>query len=206
MSVFELVLLVIAGLLLIMAAMLSVFAASELTKTSGYKNDAKLKSSHKWLTWSSVVAWVGIVILLIMLIVYIDQASKAQSGDMSSTWGVRLFLFFTLAILIAAGVMAALGAIDIQNSKNVAEVKKTGAQNNAIAATVLMLAGAGLIIIAFIASLFNKGPKKEEDVGSEKKSKAEKGESPGGILHIGSTGKSAELEELIEKDPELLLA
>ena len=171
--------------------MLSVFAASELTKTSGYKNDPKLKSAHKWLTWSSVVAWVGIVILLIMLIIYIDQASKAQSGDMSHTWGVRLFLFFTLAILIAAGVMAAMGAVDIQNSKNTAEVKKTGAQNNAIAATVLMLAGAGLIIIAFIASLFNKGPEKED--GGEKSA-------------IGEEGESTELEELIAKDPELLLA
>lgn len=206
MSIFELVLLILVALLLVIAAVFAVLAALQVTQVSGYDSDAKLRTAHKWLTWASVVGWLGVIIIIVMVVVYINQQSKssAHGKDVSSNWVLRFFLFSTLAILIIMGIFSAIGAVDIDKSGKSEEAKKTGAQRSANAATVLALMGGGLVLIAFIVSLFNKGTAKKE--AEAEKGKGKPGEK--GILEklgLGGEGEGGILSTL-EADPELLLA
>lgn len=207
MSIFELILLVIAGLLLIIAAIFNVLAASQIAKINNFKSDSKLNSAHKWLTWASVISWIGVAIIIVIIILYIYHTSKSSGSgrDLSSNWILRIFLFLILAVLITAGIFSAVGAVDIQNSARVSEAKATGAQTNAIIATVLSLAGGGLIIIGFIVSLFNKGDAKKREIEEQKKSgQFQFPDISGFKSSAGSEGEVGEAEQLLEDDPELL--
>lgn len=210
MSIFELFLLVIAMLLLIISAVFSVLAASNIAKIDGYQNDPNLDRAHKWLTWASVISWIGIGILILLIIVYIYQNSEStgKGSSLSSNWAVRIFLFLILIILIVSGVLAANAAIDIQSSSNVVAARNSGAQKDAIISTILSLAGGGLVLMAFVYSLFNSGSAKEKE-GEKKddgKSKVEEAKkSITSNIGLTNSSKTLELEELLEKDPEIAL-
>jgi amino acid transporter len=197
MSLLELFFLVIAGILLIIAAVFAVLGAVEITRVRDYKSDSNLDRAHKWLTWASVVGWIGVFIILLLIILYIYySAGSTSSGESYSySFEVRFFLFLTWGTLIACGSLAALGAVDIQNSSKVVEARQKGAQKSAIIATVLALAGGGLIFIAFFVALFrNPSGKKEES--SENRTTI--------VPPTTSSGVTEEAGEAVAENPELL--
>lgn len=213
MSIFELLLLIITVLLLIISAVYSVMAAIAIAKLDGYESNPNLDKSHKWLTWSSVISWIGITIIVLLIIFYIYQNSKGEGETFSSNLAVRIFLFLTLVILITAGVLSANAAIDMENSSRVLEANNSGAYKDAVISTVLALAGGGLILIAFIASLFNSGTStsssdKAKETATGKAKESAKKENKSSLTDIpkslASKENIANLSKLIEEDPELL--
>lgn len=137
----EFILFLIITALLIFAAIYSVKAASELAKFD-LKSNKDLENAHKWLTYASIVGWigVGIIVFLVILSIY---AHSHQSKFLS---------FFALAIVIAMGVLAALGWSNINKaSKDVKDIPiiKT-ALHDAVVATLAAIIGGVVLFIAFI--------------------------------------------------------
>ena len=97
MAIAQFLLFLIITALLVFAAIYSVKAASELAKF-GLGNDKDVDNAHKWLTYASVVGWLGVGLIIVAMILSLYSGS-----------GFSKFLsFFALSVVIALGVLSQL--------------------------------------------------------------------------------------------------
>lgn len=156
MSPWEILLLIIAAILLVVAGVFSALSANQIAKIPGYTNDLNLRTAQSWLIWSTVAAWVGVVFLIMLLIIYflVRSADERAGMDFSSSGWVRFFLFIIFAFLLTSAVFATLGAVQLNSSAN---TQSSTAKDNAIIALSVGYIGAVLALIAFFISFGNSG-------------------------------------------------
>lgn len=152
MSILQLILLIIIIILIIISAIYSVKAAAEIAKLSNYESDDHLDLAHKWLTYASIVGWVGVALLFIIIFLLAYTRSSRLAFP----------IFFALAIVISLGVLAAMGWSQINQSKNKdVGIIKTARSDATISALTALIGGV-LLMGIFIYLVFFSTAKSEE--------------------------------------------
>ena len=153
MSWLELLLFIVIIVLLIFSAVYSVKAAAELAKFD-YKSDKNLDQAHKWLTYASIVGWIGVglIILGTVLTIYIGSSPG------------KFLTFFSLAVVISLGILCALGWDNIDKaSKDVTDIPVVEtAKHDAIVATLTSIIGGIILLALFIYLMFHDSRKKKK--------------------------------------------
>jgi magnesium-transporting ATPase (P-type) len=135
------------GALLAVGGVYTVMAAEQLTKSSDYKSDDNLKNAHKSLSISSSLAWCGIALIIVIIILYI--AFGIETIEYTGQWLVIILMIFIMALSLSVGVFAVKGATEIKKSTSTTSQKQT-AYKDAIIASVLTIGALGLIVIGGI--------------------------------------------------------
>jgi uncharacterized membrane protein YidH (DUF202 family) len=137
----EFILFLIITALLIFSAIYSVKAAAELAKFD-LKSNTDLENAHKWLTYASIVGWIGVGLIIFAIFISIYTLSSHN----------KFLSFFSLAVVIALGVLAALGWTNINKAgddvKDIPIIKT--ALNDTIVATLAAIIGGVVLFGTFI--------------------------------------------------------
>ncbi len=137
----EFILFLIITALLIFAAIYSVKGAAELAKFD-LKSNKDLENAHKWLTYASIVGWVGVGLIIFAIVLSIYTLSSHN----------KFLSFFSLAVVIALGVLAALAWTNINKAgddvKDIPVIKT--ALNDTIVATLAAIIGGVVLFGTFI--------------------------------------------------------
>lgn len=137
----EFILFLIITALLIFSAIYSVKAAAELAKFD-FKSNKDLENAHKWLTYASIVGWIGVGLIIFAIVLSLYTLSSHN----------KFLSFFSLAVVITLGVLAALGWTNINKAgddvKDIPIIKT--ALNDAIVATLAAIIGGVVLFGTFI--------------------------------------------------------
>jgi NADH:ubiquinone oxidoreductase subunit 5 (subunit L)/multisubunit Na+/H+ antiporter MnhA subunit len=162
MSLLEIILLFLISISLILAAIYYYSASNQIQKIDTYKEDPRLRTANFWLTLSYTLAWIGVMILVILIFIYYfanhrgDYVGKNYSAHPTP----RSFSFVTIIVLLIISLSGFLTLNEINNSTRKDLIDKTNVPNHVrIAAIFSTIALVGLAI-QFILSLFNKGDAK----------------------------------------------
>lgn len=201
MTPFEVFLLIVAAILLIVAGVFSALSANQISQIPGYTNDLTLRTAQSWMIWSTVAAWVGVVFLILLLIIYflVRSADERAGLDFSSSGWVRFFIFIIFAFLLTSAIFATLGVVALNSSSiyqsNIATSKSSF--NNGIIALVVGYIGAVLALIAFFISFGNSGA---QQATQQQNQQAQKGGQPVIVQQAAPSAapEAAEAGELAE--------
>jgi uncharacterized membrane protein len=183
MSIFGAIILVIAGILAVIAAILFLIAVNDIKKIPGFNNNDRLKSARDLLTIASILDWIGVAILFLILIFYFI-VKKENRADYSQSWGVRFGLLAAFAAFLVAGILATVANNDINKS---ADESGTNGMNGTVTSSPassgtkterdlrgavleglwLSYIAAAMVLVAFFIDLAMR-PKKEEEKKDEK--------------------------------------
>lgn len=147
--------------LLIVSAVFVSIAAHHLDKTDGRKKDQHLNDARSQLVWSSVVGWFSVVILCGLTGVYLFFGAEL----MLIAGGIIDYMLLGLAVALTAtcGILAAIGADNMNKSGN-QDVKQNGAYKDAIIAASVALGGSGIVLFALAFHLFYKPKSQSEKI------------------------------------------
>ncbi len=175
MSILELILLFLAGIILIISAVFASIAANQITKIPKSTSNKHLIDAHSWLTWGSVLSWLGIALIIAIIILYIFYNSKSgdknKALEFSSDGVIRFSLFLVIGLLIVGGIFSAIAANEIDKSGSTG-VQEQNARSSAVIAAVLALVGGGIAVFILLISFYKtwryNGKKKEKKKEKEK--------------------------------------
>ena len=176
MSILELVLLFIVIIIIVIIAVLNAIAASRLTGIKNYDSDSVLNRAHEFLTWSSVLGWIGLFFLVGLMAYYFSKDS-IQRESVSKGTGVRVLLFITTIFIFIVGILSASAAVEMdKTTTNKKELDESGARGLTNWAAILGIVGAVLVVVALVASYYVKVravKKKDPKTGKSKLSDEE---------------------------------
>lgn len=102
-----------ATAILVVMAILIIFAQNKLSNVTGYNTNSKLKSAYDKLLWAQVLAWISAGLAFILLLGYL-----LTHAEWLRTESIHLALWILVfAALIASGVLLAIALSDIDNEK-----------------------------------------------------------------------------------------
>ena len=148
------------------------FAANSSVRLAGlpeYSSNNFLKTAHRYLTIAAIVAFITVFFLLVATFLAIFFAPEeievgAVTGASSQNYIVDILLVLTLIAVFSVGILAALGAT---------EINKSGVSNNnlsyrnAIISAVLAIVVSVFLIAALIFTLTYKPKKKVTKLDKE---------------------------------------
>lgn len=149
------------GISFIILAIAAGYATNAAVRIGGGNPDPELSSAHTYLTYVAIIAWISVALIIGGIIVYIIFGS--ETVEVTGNWVIYLLLFFTLALVLAVGILSAIAAYKIGASK----ADNKGAYRQAIIATVLAIVGFVLVAIILGIRLFHKPKKKESAEGTQ---------------------------------------
>jgi MFS family permease len=141
-------------------------AAVRVTGITGWDKDKNLDSAHKYLSIAAVVTWITVAVILVLGIVYIIFFMEETLG-LFTNLVIYAFLFLSLAATAIVGVLSAIAAQKIADSKT---TSNNSGRTQAIVAAVLAIVATVSLFAAFIASFFKFGKKKDEKKDEKKSS------------------------------------
>jgi magnesium-transporting ATPase (P-type) len=155
--IFAALVFVLLIIILFFVGVFSVRAAIKIKNHSGYSKDDDFKSAHTYLTWASIISWLGIGWLILVIVIYIAfgiTGLVATEGIglpfiLSTTGYVIYYLLGILLILVLVCGLLTVGAcIKMRKSPNFDDKGdlKT-AYDDAIYASVASLATLGILFI-----------------------------------------------------------
>lgn len=112
--------------------------------------DPDLKSAHSYLTYSSILVWISIAGILVGGGLYLFFAS--ETIETTGNWIVDAFLFLTLVLVGAVGILAAIAATKINSSK----ADDNGAYRQTIIAAILGIVGFVMVLVIIGIKFFHK--------------------------------------------------
>lgn len=110
-------------------------------------NDVDLQKAHSYLAWASGVLWTLIALAIIGSIALVVFGPEFLPLLGKTT--VYIFLFLVVAVVIAIGVIAAIGASYIAQSSQLSKDAIRAAYDDCIIAAVLTLGTIGLTLLGF---------------------------------------------------------
>lgn len=182
----EIIFFIVLVILLAVSAGFGTNAAVKITGISNYKTNTDLLKAHTKLKWLSVIAWIGVAVIItaIILILVFDL-------EMVGGFFIYGLIILCLILLLVVGIYAAWAA-SLIGKANVKDDNK--AKRQSIVSASLALGGMILIIIGMFIKIFVVDKDKKTTMSSVKPSsflgKAEKvieeGESNiGGLEEVG---------------------
>ena len=166
------ILLFIAGAAYATAGGFATNSAIRTTKISGYKQNPKLTSAHKWLSIAAGVTWgsIALIILGIIMLIFFgpevieaSEASEAVAGKSTTKAGTYVLyglLFLIMVGVITVGILSAIAARDI-NSAGVQDDDRAARQ--ATIAAVIAIPVFVLVLIVLIVQFTYKPKKKQTE-------------------------------------------
>ena len=141
-------------------------SARRVTGISGWDKNPDLSTAHKYLSIAAVVCWITVAAIIVGGILYIwGTAETIELGSLGwAGYMVYGLLFLSLAATIVVGILSALGAQKIANSK---VTNDNNSRRQAIIAAVLALVTAVGLIAALITMFAYHGSKKKKDTSTE---------------------------------------
>lgn len=154
----EIVFFIVLTLLLAISAGFGTNAAVRVTGISNYKTNQDLLKAHSKLTWLSVVAWIGVALIItgIILIFVFDL-------EMASNIFIYGLMILVFVLLLIIGIFSAWAASLIA-SADVTDDNK--ARRQAIISASLAFFGVALVIFGIIMKVF-VGDKKDKKSGGD---------------------------------------
>lgn len=140
--IINIVLLLGAIVLLGISGGYSTDAAKKVTDITGWDSYPDLRSAHTLLSWSAVVTWIGLGLIILLSILYIIYG--LESVEITGNIVTYLLLFGVLGLVILVGILSAVAADKISKA-NVSDDK--GSYRQAIIAASLSLGTLGVIIL-----------------------------------------------------------
>lgn len=138
-------------IVLLIAAGFMTSAARKLQSSS----DPELKSSHTLLSWASVAAWVSVAGILVGGGLYLFFAS--ETIEATGNWVVNGFLFLTLILVGAVGILSAIAATRINST----QADNNGAYLQTIIAAILGIVAFVMILVIIGIKFFYKAKGKK---------------------------------------------
>ena len=152
----------IAFVTLAIAGGFATSATTRVTQIPAWSKNDDLALAHKYLTIAAVITWISIAIMIVLIILFLIFGLETAAIPGVLTILTYLFLFGTLVLIGAVGILSAIAAAKIGDAK-VPDDK--GSRKQAIIAAVLALvAGVGLLI-GLLVMLFKPSKKKDEKKG-----------------------------------------
>ena len=114
------------------------------------ENDSDLESAHKWLTWTAVISWISVALIILggILYAYWGLGNIVKTGN----WVIYIMLFLSMVLVILIGIFSAIAASKMNNT----EADNKGAYHQAIVAAVLGIVGFILILTLLLITFFYK--------------------------------------------------
>ena len=190
MSPFEVFLLIIAAILLVVAGVFAALSANQISKIDGYSTTPSLVAAQSWMIWSTVAAWVGVVFLILLLIIFflVKSADDRAGVDFSSSGWVRFLIFIVFAFLLTSAIFASIGLAGLSKATSGStDVNAKSSFTNGLIATIVAYIGAVLALIAFFISFGNSGTATAQQQQQQ--------QQKGGTTFIQQPSSSAEAAE-----------
>lgn len=166
MKTFDIIVLIVAFLLLALAGGFAAKAASDVKGVTGYSNDSRLTSARTFLIWSAVIAYVGVFLLLVMIVLYFIYGNRADQRTQKFSL-IALMAFAFICIMIS-GVLAAVAATRIRGSGLYRGSKAAAtAYNWAVATAVVLLVGVGLLFFIYMFVFILRKPQRLDNVSGQ---------------------------------------
>ena len=161
--------LILFGISFIALAIAGGFAtnsAIRVTGISGWDKNSDLSTAHKYLTIAAVVCWITVAAIIVGAILYLwVGAETIELGSLGwAGYVVYGLLFLSLAATVVVGILSALAAQKIADSK---VSNDNNSRRQAIIAAVLAIVTAVGLIGSLIAMFFSHGSKKDTTKESE---------------------------------------
>lgn len=176
MALTDIIILVLGIILLALAGGFAAKSSSDLAKNINVTSDPDLSKAKSYMTWCSVISFVGLFFVIIALVLNFVFGEKIFAGRQKLIMGLLVGFIFVLVLI--AGILAALGASGIKNSNNyTGRGSDKSAYNYAVAAASVLFVGLGLLFVAYLILLFVRKPKVQEAIKEklmEAKKQAEK--------------------------------
>ena len=139
-------------------------AAIRVTQIPAWSKNNDLAAAHKYLTIAAVITWISIAIMIVLIILFLIFGLETAAIPGVLTILTYLFLFGTLVLIGAVGILSAIAAAKIGDSK-VPDNK--GSREQAIIAAVLAIVGAvGMLVVILVRLFYN--PKSDEKKKADK--------------------------------------
>lgn len=139
----NLVYFIIVVILLFVIIVFVTSAASALPHVDGYQSDKKLKTAHTYLTWSSIILWISLALIvgiMILLLVFGEAIMKLAGG-----WIIKIMVVFLVFLTLGAGIMSSIAAAQINGSDLKGDKKAKQAYSDCIWAAILSF---GFVVLA----------------------------------------------------------
>ena len=179
-SVTEIILLIISAFILIFVAVLVSRGAYDVGSLSDYSTNKDLQSARSWLIGATVAAWIGVVLVIILIIAAVYRYSQNSDETSGGTW-VKVLLVIVLIDLILIGILAAVSASYLNTAKDSSSAatldtaifgtQGTGSALSDIifyteAAAALAIIGAVIVLIGLIVVWYSSRSSTTEDTVS----------------------------------------
>ena len=142
-------------------------AAAKITDIPNWKDNPKLASAHKYLSWAASVGWIyiGLVVLVIILLIIFALTGLVDFGIsdivLLSILPIIITItnLLTVGVLLTTGILSAIGTADI-NRANVSDDQ--GSFGKALTATIISIGSLGLVVLFIVGSFVLKQRKKKK--------------------------------------------
>lgn len=165
MHTLDIIIFIVALILLGLAGAFAAASSSYMAKNLQIGRNAKAAKARSTMTWSSVISFIGIFLLLIAIVLFFVYGNTADAGSRKLIVGVIIIL--TLILIIISGVLAIVGVSGFKSSGVYTGVgTDSTAYNLGIAAAVLLLGGLVILFLVWLFVLFLRKPQRLERVYS----------------------------------------
>ena len=152
---FDIIILSVAVILILMTGIFDLLAMSSVSREPLITTDPFLRSARNYLMWASVVAFIGLFLIFVLLVLtFVYGRNKGSSKFVTGSLGL-----FTFIIIIISGVLSIIAATRISSSQPTLSLNS---YNYAIGASILSIGGLGMLILIYLFVFFLRKPKKTE--------------------------------------------
>jgi len=154
-AMFDIIILSVAVILILMTGIFDLLAMSSVSREPLITTDPFLRSARNYLMWASVVAFIGLFLIFVLLVLtFVYGRNKGSSKFVTGSLGL-----FTFIIIIISGVLSIIAATRISSSQPTLSLNS---YNYAIGASILSIGGLGMLILIYLFVFFLRKPKKTE--------------------------------------------
>ncbi len=160
-AIFDIIILSVAVILILMTGIFDLLAMSSVSREPRITTDLFLRSARNYLMWASVVAFIGLFLIFVLLVLtFVYGRNKRSSKLVPGSLGLLTFI-----IILISGVLSIIAATRISSSQPTLSLL---GYNYAIGASILSIGGLGMLILIYLFVFFLRKPKKTETQSPKK--------------------------------------
>lgn len=124
----------------------SLFFVTKAASDIGIKTqDSRLKEAHKYLTWTSVLSWIMIAVLVVMVIIFVVFGEELVL--FIGGWVINGLLFIVIVMVLGIGVMSAIASDNIRKSQTYKDGNAGSSFTDATMGAVIALSTVGILFL-----------------------------------------------------------
>ena len=153
MSIWDIIILVFAIILLGIAGGMAAKSAADISENSAISRDSNLSSSRGLLIASTIISFISLLFIVVILILFIVFQQRVTGGTQKLIIGLLMVLVFIMIII--SGSLAAAGAAKMHSSSNFTDSgTNKSAYLLAIFTAVILFLGLGFLFFIYMIFFF----------------------------------------------------